>query len=83
VIGHRLWPRPVLCYDGSPVHDFEGQDRCPSCGYDGVAPPQNVEVHWWHGLTSWLFGFDLERHPYEWTLWLRLGPLGLSIQRLR
>lgn len=44
--------------------------------------PPTTEITVWVGWTSWLFGFDLERHPREWTLMLRLGPFGLSIQRL-
>lgn len=29
-------PTVRLCADGTPVHDFKGQERCPACGMEGV-----------------------------------------------
>lgn len=31
--------RENRCTDGSLVHDFKGQDRCPSCGWPGLQAP--------------------------------------------
>lgn len=44
--------------------------------------PPPLEVTFFHGWDSWLFGAELERHPREWLLQLRLGPVGLWIQGL-
>ncbi len=41
------------------------------------------ELTRWFGWDSWLFGVELERHPNEWTLQLRLGPIGLSLQHIK
>ena len=29
----------VRCTDGSLVHDFKGESRCPACGWEGLTVP--------------------------------------------
>lgn len=41
-----------------------------------------LEVQRWFGWNAMLLGWNLERHPGEWTLWLHVGPFALSIQRV-
>lgn len=49
------WGTPLvaLCSDGTPVHDFQGQDTCPSCGFGGVSattpPPEDSPYSYWTG----------------------------------
>lgn len=37
----------------------------------------------WAGLSSWLLGVTVERHPREWQAWLHLGPVALLLERVR
>lgn len=40
------------------------------------------EVNLFTSWTTFLLGFDLERHPHEWTLQLHLGPFSLHVLRV-
>jgi hypothetical protein len=41
------------------------------------------EIMAWRGWTYWMVGADVERHPGEWMLTVRLGPFGLSLHHVR
>lgn len=45
----------------------------------GVGPPRWC-LSLARGWTSWMFGGQLHRHRYEWTLDLRLGPVDLMLE---
>lgn len=36
----------------------------------------------WYGWTSWLVGVELDHHPREWRLTIRLGPFGLGLEHV-
>ena len=33
-----------VCADGSLVHDFKGQERCPACGFEGITVGRHESV---------------------------------------
>ena len=42
------------CADGSLVHDFKGQSRCPSCSWEGLVYPANSERQGPYRPPRWL-----------------------------
>lgn len=57
----------------------------PPAGADPAGPPR-LEIDCWRSCpwwASWSVGWDHEAHPREWRLMLRLGPFGLSVERVQ
>lgn len=49
---------------------------------DGTPPVEVSLLRSWPWWASWSAGWDYEAHPHEWQLTVRLGPLGVLIQRV-
>lgn len=44
-------------------------------------PP--LAVTFFRGWGTWLVGWDYEKHVWEWTLMVHLGPFAVAIHRVR
>jgi hypothetical protein len=46
-------------------------------------PVPPLAVTFFRGWGTWLVGWDYEKHVWEWTLMVHLGPFAVAIHRVR